>query len=137
MGTILGWLQLLFVVLFLATLLGGPMALVDWLRKRRAETVLQQIALTDAIYARYGSIASPVVRRPLWGPRQIEFQAAPGAAAKVLAAAHEVLSAADGMNLGQYQIVLTSMQEPAPVDGRPPARQSTKRWHGDTIVATR
>lgn len=137
MGTILEGLQILFVVLFLATLLGGPMALVDWLRKRRTETVMQQIALTDAIYARYGSIASPVVKRPIWGPRQIEFQAGPGAEVKVLAAVHEVLSAADGMNLGRYQIVLTPIQEPARVEGKTPARQSANRWHGDTIAATR
>jgi hypothetical protein len=137
MGTILGGLQILFVVLFMASLLGGPMILVDWLRKRRTETVMQQIALTDAIYARYGSIASPVVKRPLWGPRQIEFKAGPGAEAKVLAAAHEVLSAADGIDLGRYQIVLTPLQEPARVEGRTPMRQSANRWHGHTIAATR
>ena len=133
MGTILAGLLFLLVV---ASLLGGPAILVDWVRKRRRETVMQQIALTDAIYGQFGSIASPVVKRPLWGPRQIEFQVGPGAAAKVLVATHEVLSVADRMNLTRYQIILTPSQEPVLEDEKFLARQSTKRWHGDTIVAT-
>jgi hypothetical protein len=137
MGTILTGLQVLLVALFMASLFGGPMVLVDWLRKRRRETVMQQIALTDAIYAQFGSIASPVVKRPLWGPRQIQFQVGPGAAAEALVAAHEVLSVADRMNLRRYQIVLTPSQEPIRGEEKNRARQSTKRWHGDTIVATR
>ena len=88
MGTILAGLPFLVFVLVVGTLLGGPAVLVDWLRKRRRETVMQQIELTDAIYAQFGSIASPMVKRPLWGPRQIEFQVGPGAAAKALVAAH-------------------------------------------------
>jgi hypothetical protein len=130
-------LQFIVFVLFMASLLGGPMVLVDWLRKRRRETVTQQIALTDAIYAQFGSIASPVVKRPLWGPRQIQFQVGPGAVAKVLVAAHEVLSVADRMNLHRYQIVLMPNQESFREEEKTPVRQSTKRWHGDTIVATR
>jgi hypothetical protein len=137
MGTILTGLRILLLALFVASLFGGPVVLVDWLRKRRRETVMQQIALTDAIYAQFGPIASPVVKRPLWGPRQIQFQVGPGAAAKALAAAHEVLSAADRMNLRRYQIVLTPSQDPIREEEKTRARQSTKRWHGDTIVATR
>ena len=137
MGTILTGLQTLLVVLFMASLFGGPIILVDWLRKRRRETVMQQIALTDAIYAQYGPIASPVVKRPLWGPRQVELQVGRGAVAKALVAAHEVLTIADRMNLRRYQIVLTPSQEPIRKEEKTPARQSTKRWHGDTIVATR
>ncbi|HSB68639.1 MAG TPA: hypothetical protein VLH58_12340 [Candidatus Methylomirabilis sp.] len=137
METILWGLQFLLLVLFLASLLGGPMVLVDWVRKRRREAVMQQIALTDAIYAQFGSIASPVVKRPLWGPRQIEFQVEPGGVAKVLVAAHEVLSAAERMNLHRYQIVITPSQVPVLEEENVPAHQSTARWHGDTIVATR
>ena len=137
MGTILWGLQFLLLVLFLASLLGGPVVLVDWLRKRRRETVMDQIALTDAIYARFGSIASPVVKRPLWGPRRIEFQAEPGGIAKVLVAAHEVLSVADNMNLPRFQIVITPSQVPVLEEENVPAHRSTARWHGDTIVATR
>ena len=137
METTLTGLQILLVALFMASLLGGPMVLADWLRKRHRETVMQQIALTDAIYAQFGPIASPVVKRPLWGPRQIRFQVGPGAVAKVLVAAHEVLSVADRMNLGRYQIVLTPRQESIREEEKTPAPQSMKRWHGDTIVATR
>ena len=137
MGTILAGLPFLVFVLVVGTFLGGPAVLVDWLRKRRRETVMQQIELTDAIYAQFGSIASPMVKRPLWGPRQIEFQVGPGAVAQVLVAAHEVLSVADRMNLHRYQIVLTPSQEPVLEEEKFLARQSTKRWHGDTIVATR
>jgi len=137
MGTIVTGLEFLVFVMFMASLLGGPMVLVDWLRKRRRETVMQQIALTDAIYGQFGSIASPVVKRPLWGPRQVEFQVGPVAAAKVLVAAHEVLSVADRMNLRRYQIVLTPLQARLREEEKTPVRQSTTRWHGDTIVATR
>jgi hypothetical protein len=139
METILTGLQTLLIVLFLASLLGGPVVLVDWLRKRRRETVMQQIALTDAIYGQFGSIASPVVKRPLWGPRQVQFEIGSGAVTNVLVAAHEVLSVADRMNLGRYQIVLTPRQESVRVERKTPAPHSTGtgRWPGDTIAATR
>lgn len=137
MGTILAGLPFLLFVLVMASIFGGPVVLVDWLRKRRREAVMQQIILTDKIYAQFGAIASPEVKRPLWGPRRIEFQVRSGAVAKVLVAAHEVLSAAERMNLGRYQIVLTPVQEPVREEEKTPARQSTKGWHGDTIVATR
>ncbi len=132
METILEGLQTLLVVLFMAALFGGPVILVDWVRKRRRETVMQQIALTDAIYAQFGSIASPVVKRPLWGPRQIEFQVGPRAVAKVLVAAHEVFSVADRMNLSRYQIVLTPRREPVREEDK-----ASARWSGDTIAGTR
>ncbi|HWT79968.1 MAG TPA: hypothetical protein VN648_14370, partial [Candidatus Methylomirabilis sp.] len=127
----------LLFVLIMASLLGGPAVLVDWLRKRRREAVMQQILLTDKIYAEYGAIASPEVKRPLWGPRKIEFQVGPGAIAKVLAATHEVLSMADRMKLGRYQIILTPILGRVCEEEKAPVRQSTKSWHGDTIVATR
>jgi hypothetical protein len=137
METILTVIQILLLVLFLASLFGGPAILVDWLRKRRHEVVVQQIALTDAIYAQFGSIASPVVKKPLWGPRQIQFEVGSGAVAKVLVAAHEVLSVADRLNLGPYQIVLTPRQELVREEAKAPARHPAERWSGDTIVATR
>ena len=137
METILAGMQTVLIVLFLASLFGGPVLLVDWLRKRRREVVMQQIALTDAIYAQFGSIASPVVTRPLWGPREVQFEVGRGAAAKVLVAAHEVLSSADRMNLGRYRIVLTPRQESVREEKTTPARHSTKGWSGDTVAATR
>jgi len=69
----------------------------DWWGSRRQEMVRQQIALTDAIYERFGPIASPVVRKSLWGPRQIQLAVRPGAVHKVLVAAQEALSVADRM----------------------------------------
>ena len=137
MGTVLASLPFLLFVLVMASLLGGPAVLVDWLRKRRREAVMQQILLTDKIYAEYGAIASPEVKRPLWGPRKIEFQVGPGAIPKVLVAAHEVLSVADRMKLGRYQIILTPIQAPVRKEEKTSARQSTQSWHGDTIVVTR
>ena len=137
MGTVLASLPFLLFLLVMASLLGGPAVLVDWLRKRRREAVMQQILLTDKIYAEYGAIASPEVKRPLWGPRKIEFQVGPGATAKVLVAAHEVLSVADRMKLGRYQIILTPIQGRVREEEKAPVRQSTKSWHGDTIIATR
>ncbi len=143
METILIWLAAGLVPLYLVSLIGGPMVLMDWLRKRREETIRCQIALTDAIDGHFGATVSPVVnvKRPLWGPWQIKI-AAPftrsAAMGRILALAHEVLAVADRMNPDHYEIVLTPRQEPVrDEEAKPPARHSPERWSGDTIAATR
>jgi hypothetical protein len=60
-------------LLFVFVVIGGPAMLVDWMRARRHEVTRRQIALTDALDGHFGTIVSPVVRRPMWGPWEIEI----------------------------------------------------------------
>jgi len=117
MEAVVGWITKipggLVFLLCEVLVIAGVAFLVDWWRGRDQETVEQQIALTDAIYGRFGSIASPMVRHPLWGRRQILFAVRRDAVSKALVAAHEVLSVADRMKLGRYEIVLTPEYVPA------------------------
>lgn len=86
-----------------------------WVQGRRQEALRRQIALTDAIHREFGAIVDPVVTKPLWGPWQIRIAvpfAQPATVGTVLSVAHRVLSFADRMNPGRYQIVLTSREEP-------------------------
>jgi hypothetical protein len=127
-------------LLLLFALVGGPMILVDWFRKRRQKAIERQIALTDAIDGRLGAIVSPVVKKPLWGPWQIQIAvpfSRPAAVGRILAVAHEVLSVADRMNPGRYEIVLTPKQDPAREERETRASQFAERWPDDTVVATR
>ena len=139
METVLGWLTKvpggLVFLLCEALAIAGMAFLVDWWRGRGQETVEQQIALTDAIYGRFGSIASPVVKDPLWGRRQILFAVRPDAVSKALVAAHEVLSVADRMKLGRYEIVLTPEQTPASAAQRSRENESQDPWSGDMRAA--
>lgn len=121
--------------LYLVSLIGGPMVLMDWLRRREQERVRRQIALTDAIYARYGPIASPVVTKPMWGPPQIQFEAGRGDLAKVLAAAQEVISVADRMELGRYRIVLTPTPDSFREEGDTRRNQSAESRSGNPRLA--
>jgi hypothetical protein len=139
METVLGWLGMtqdtVVVLLIMGLVFGGPVVLVDWVRSRRREIVERQIALTDAIYDKFGSIASPVVKKPLWGPQQIQFAVQPGAAGKALVAAHEVLSLADGMSLGHYEIVLVPWPAPARESQGSRTHRPAVGWPRDTRAA--
>lgn len=138
METILTWLSLVVVPLYVALWIGGPMVLTDWLRKRRQETIKRQIALTDAIDGQFGAMVAPVVKRPLWGPWQIQIAvpfARPAAVGKILEVAHEVLSVADRMNPGRYEIVLTPKPDPMREEREMRAIQPAMRWSRDTRIA--
>jgi hypothetical protein len=138
----MGTVQTLFgmtVVSLLAFLwIGAPIILTSWLRKRRQETVRRQIALTDAIDGQLGMIVAPVVKQPLWGPWQVQLAVPftqPGAAARILAVAHDVLSALDGVSQTPYQVVLTPKPEPVRQAGEIRRNRCAERWAGDTAVA--
>lgn len=119
-------------------LVGGPMLLVDWFRKRRQEAIDRQIALTDAIDGRLGAIVSPVVRKPLWGPWEIQI-AVPfirsAAVGKVLSVVDEVFSSVEGMDSSSYRIVLRAKQVPIREVREPRARRSATRWAGRPVAA--
>ena len=140
MGTILTWLGVAIIPLYLASLIGGPMVVVDWLRRRRQEAISLQIALTDAIDAQLGPIVSPVVKKPLWGLWEIQITVPfdrSETTGTILALADEVLSSAGRMSSDRYRIVLTVGQVPTRTQKGIRALQAAKRWPGDTIVATR
>jgi len=90
----------------------------EWRDRRREATVARQIRLTDAIAAELGAIVAPVVKRPLWGPWQIELAmplGRPAMVGRVLAIAHRVLP-------GRYEIVVTPQAEPLGVRPKPAPR---------------
>jgi hypothetical protein len=127
-------IALLYAVLWI----GGPVFVVDWLRRRRREAVTRQIAITDAIDGRVGAIVSPVVKKPLWGPWQVRIAvpfARPVAAGRILAVVHEVLSVADRMNPGRYEIIITPKQDAVHEARRSRGIQSAKKWSRDSLAA--
>jgi hypothetical protein len=139
MATILAWLSVVLVPLYMASLLGGPMFLMGWLRRRREETIRRQIALTDAIDGHFGALASPVVtvKRPLWGPWKILIAVPftrPAAVGRILALAHEVLSVSERMHPDLYEIVLTPKHETVRTESPLLLDQPAERWPRDTRV---
>jgi hypothetical protein len=138
METALKLLSVAVVPLLVFLWIGGPILLTDWLRGRREEAVRHQVALTDAIDAELGSIVSPVVKKPVWGPWQILIAiplARPAAVGKILALTHEVFSVTEGMTPDRYQIVLTPKQESMREEKMTRTSQPAVRWPRDTRVA--
>lgn len=118
--------------------IGSPVILADWIRNRRQETIDRQIALTDAIDGELGAIVAPVVKRPLWGPWQIRIAvpfSRPAAVGSIIAVAHRVLSVADRMNPGRYEIVLTPREDAIRKERETRANQAAERWPGDPVAA--
>ncbi len=138
MGIGLMLLGMLVFWLFVFLWIGGPMILMGWLQNRRHEATRRQIALTEAIDSQLGAIVAPVVKKPLWGPWQIQIAvpfARPATVGRIIAVAHEVLSVADRMNPGRYQIVLTPKPDGTRGERETDASHSAERWPGDPIVA--
>jgi hypothetical protein len=104
--------------------IGAPILLTAWIRSRRHEAAARQIALTEALDGALGMIVAPVVKKPLWGRWQILIAVPltpPAVVGRILAVAHEVLSAGDPRAQDQYQIVLTPKRDPMRIgrDSRP------------------
>jgi len=138
MGIGLMLLGMLVFWLFVFLWIGGPMVLLDWLRNRRKEAIRRQIALTEAIDSRLGAIVAPVVKKPLWGPWQIQIAvpfSRPATVGRILAVAHEVFSAADGTNPSRYRIVLTSKQDLIREERQVRASRSASQWPGEAVAA--
>jgi hypothetical protein len=97
------------IVLSYCLLLAGAIVLPGWLERRHRETGELQGTLTGAIDAAVGPIVAPVVKRPFWGPWRIEIAVPlgrPDTVGRILASAHETLSAVEGMRPGAYRLVL-------------------------------
>ncbi len=121
-------------------LIGGPMIMVDWLRKRRRTAVEHQIRLTDALDEQFGAIVAPVVRRLLSGSWQIQIAAPygrPREMAGILSVIDGVFSDAAGLNSPSNRVVL----RPEPASLRETHRSRTLRpigpWGRNPAAATR
>jgi len=126
------------VALFVLAGFVGMAVLPGWLRRRRREAVRRQIVLTDALDGRLGPIVSPVVKRPLLGPWRIEIAVPlgqPATVGRVLAVAHETLSAAEGMGPSSYRIVLTAQPDSTHEPRETRARRTAGRWAGHPVAA--
>ena len=90
-------------------LIGGPMVLTDWVRKRRETVIARQIALTDALDGRFGAIVAPVVTRPLFSPWEVRIAVPVHRAAilaRILTAVDDAFSGVEGPNPRSYRILL-------------------------------
>jgi hypothetical protein len=120
-------------------LIGGPMLLADWSRKRRQTAIERQIALTDALDGRLGPIVSPVVKKPLFGPWEIQI-AVPflqsATVARILSMVDEVFSSFERQGSNSYRIFLSA--KPGSLEGTraPRTPRSPKRWAGNPIAAS-
>jgi len=126
------------LVLFLFVLCGGPMFLVDWLRKRRQEEIARQIALTDAIDGQLGAAVAPVVTKPFFGPWEIRI-AVPlhqsGKVARILSVVDEVFPGVEGARSRPYRLFLTARPDPPPGTRGSRRPGSATRWAGNPIGA--
>jgi hypothetical protein len=125
-------------VLLLFALCGGPVLLVDWFRRRRQKEITRQIALTDAIDGRIGSIVAPVVTKPLFGPWEIQI-AVPlhqsAMVARILSVVNEVFPSFEGTDSRPYRIFLSAKAE-SPRQRRASRRpRSATRWARNPIGA--
>jgi hypothetical protein len=129
--TVMGVVALLLLgfVLF-----GGPIILVEWLRRRRQTAIQRQVQLTDALDGRFGAMVAPVVRRPFFGPWEIRI-AVPflrsGAVGRILSVVDGVFSSIEGGGTSAYRIVLSA--KPDLLTGTQ-APHSTTRWSGVPFV---
>jgi hypothetical protein len=138
MGIVQTLLGMAVVSLLAFLWIGAPILLTTWLRKRRQEATQWQIALTDAIDGTLGMIVAPVVKQPLWGPWQIQLAlpfTRPSAAGRILAVAHEVLSASDRVGPARFQVILTPKPDPVRQGSETHASRSAEHWPGDTALA--
>ncbi len=125
-------------VLFGFVLLGGPMILTDWSRKRRAQVIARQIALTDALDGRLGAIVAPVVKKPLLGLWEVQI-AVPflrsAAVARILSIVGEVFSDTEGNGSSSYRVVLRVKQDAPRETRRRRTRRSVKPWTEGPVAA--
>ncbi len=126
------------LVLIGFALIGGPMLLADWSRKRRQTLIDRQIALTDALDRQLGPLVTPVVRKRLFGPWEIQLTVPLHRAttvARILVVLHEVFAEMAGGNGDAYRIVLSPGQDaPRAIDRRRAGLPAT-RWAGDRGAA--
>ena len=101
-------------------LIGGPMVLTDWVRKRRETVIARQIALTEALDGRFGAIVTPVVAKPLFRPWEVRI-AVPlhrsAILARMLGAVDEAFFGVEGPGPRSYRILVSVTPDVQQPDG--------------------
>ena len=120
-------------------LVGGPMFLVDWLRKRRETIIERQIALTDALDEQLGTIVAAVVTHPLFGPWKIQIEVPlpwlrSATVAGILPLVDDVFSEVARIGSHSYRIILTAKAGSLPVTRLSRSPRPTKRWARDPLA---
>jgi len=132
-------IALVAVVVFAFVLIGGPAVLTDRIRRRREEVIRRQIALTDAIDGTLGTIVSPVVRKPVVGPWQIQITVPFDRAAvvgRILAITRDVFSTFDGQRPNSFRVVLSAAGDSVEGVREPRAyRRARNAWTGKPAAA--
>ena len=132
---LVGWAEFLLIGF---TLIGGPMLLVDWLRKRRLTEIERQIALTDALDGELGAIFAPVVTKPLLGPWEVHIAVPylePAMTGRLLSVVDDVFAGTFGVSSSSYQIFL-SVEPDSPRERHAlQTTRSTARWAGNPMVS--
>jgi hypothetical protein len=97
-------------------ILGGLLAVAEWIERRRQRMILCQVALTDAIHRELGAIVAPVVEKRLGGPWRAIMALPPSrftAAPRLAAIALEVLGPED-LRRQRVEVVFRPWQEDPP-----------------------
>lgn len=102
-----------------------PLVITGWIlhavEERRRRRVARQIMVTDAIHKELGPVVATLVRKPFWGPWQLEMAVPfgrPGVVGTALAIAHQTLAETGRGARDPFQIVLTPQDEAASPRGR-------------------
>jgi hypothetical protein len=117
----------LIVTLSPILVVAGLLRLAASRERRRHLAIAHQITLTDALARELGAVVAPVVRKPWWGPWQIEIPVPaprPATAAVLLTVVQRALAYGERMSPGRYRLVLTPRDEPVPAVVRLPAARS-------------
>ena len=119
-------------------LFGGPMILVDGLRKRRQRAIERQIALTDALDGRFGAMVAPVVTKRFFGPWEIQI-AMPlhefAIVGRVLSVVDDVFRDLAGERTRPYRIFLSARPDSLRETRAARTPRSVERWAGGPIAA--
>lgn len=123
----------LLVALFPIALLVAALGLSNWRQRMRLAEIARQIAVTDAIHAVLGAVASPVVRRTLWGGWRLTIPVPldrPETVTQVVDAAYGAFSASERTKPGRFEIMLTQQDRPVPrrAPVLVPARGESVSW---------
>lgn len=118
-------------------LVGGPMIVADWARKRREMVTARQIALTDALDGQLGALVAPVVTKSFFGPWEVRI-AMPflrsAILARMLSVIDDVFADGEAVPWSAYRIVLTVADGARRVESRG-VHGPVERWAHTPVSA--
>jgi hypothetical protein len=120
------------------TLIGGPMALADWVQRQRQAVIDRQITLTDTLDARFGTLVAPVVTKSLFGSWEVRIDVpilASATLSGIIAVTDAVFAGVEGTPPMRYRLDLRVTPAPQRVAPDPPVRRPAKHWPGRPAAA--